>query len=173
MGADIHMVLERRWQPPPADGKTPATGAPARWVGVNAFLSPIAGLYAHGAQLADGSSIYDLEATIRWPILDRNYALFAALAGDMADGPAPRGLPEDVSDLALMQVEEWDGDGHTHTHMLMSEAAPVFVRYALRGAQRVMHGADADALNIEALRYFDGDVDVPLSDYRLIIWFDN
>ena len=172
MGADIHMVLERKWRPD--------VNTSPQWVGVNAFLQPDVQIWSR-----DTNSL--LSGHISWRPLYRNYDLFAALAGVRGDGPSPRGVPSDASPMARMGLAEWGDDAHSVTHMLMSEAMPIFVRYQFGGVSQVMHGAKAEDLLVDGMRYFFGDVSGydgveitspyyaidDLDTWRLIIWFDN
>jgi hypothetical protein len=56
----------------------------------------------------------------------RNYALFALLAGvrnydDVVPLAEPRGIPHDGSDYYLKMVENWGGDGHSHSWLTLAE----------------------------------------------------
>lgn len=51
----------------------------------------------------------------------RNYELFAALAGVRGEGPDPRGVPDNVSDMVKLAIEQWDGDGHSHSYCSLDE----------------------------------------------------
>lgn len=69
------------------------------------------------------------------PYKRRNYNLFACLANvrngrgfagcDTGDGFEPigprKGIPEDCSDKIREESEKWDGDGHSHNWLLLSE----------------------------------------------------
>ncbi len=58
---------------------------------------------------------------------DRNYSLFAALAGirDYSEGnpkvDEPRGMPDDVSEATQAECDKWDSDGHTHSYFTLKE----------------------------------------------------
>lgn len=164
MGADIHMVLERKWR-----STTGNSEAIEKWVGVNAFPWVKASMYA-GDTAVSGH--------VSWPVTDRNYDLFGDIAGVRRQGPAPRGIPEDVSDLAMMEIEAWDSDGHSHTWLLLREALPLFIEHGQLGKPdkavltAFKHGTEA-ALE-EYVSYFHASHDEgTLDDYRLVIWFDN
>lgn len=167
MGADIHMVLEKRWRPSREAG---STAADDKWVGVNAFP------YVKG-QMYAGSAV--VEGHVRWQVDSRNYDLFGAIAGVRREGPAPRGVPEDCSDLALMEIEAWDLDGHSHTWMLLSEALPLFIQHGQFGTADVAvlkafrHGTEGALAGYVDHFYSQHGEAVPLDDYRLIMWFDN
>jgi hypothetical protein len=93
MGADIHLWVERRteksWQ------------------------------FANSYEIEQ----FDKESWIAWdePFSDRNYFLFALLAGvrnlDTKFMPIlpVRGMPTDISEIGKRIVDEWEGDGHSHS----------------------------------------------------------
>lgn len=56
----------------------------------------------------------------------RNYELFSALAGvrnrfGVVPIFEPRGVPDDVSQEVAKESEEWGVDGHSHTHLSLTE----------------------------------------------------
>lgn len=61
------------------------------------------------------------------PCTKRDYRRFAALAGVRGEGPAPRGVPADVSDSAKLLIDDWGDDGHSHSWMTIEEAVPIFL----------------------------------------------
>jgi hypothetical protein len=167
MGADIHMVLERRWTP--SEDGVLNIHKTTRWVGVNPFP------YAKATVWGPDNRI---EGHVSWPVNQRNYALFAALGGVRGSGPAPKGVPMDASDLALMEIEAWGEDGHSHTWMLLPEALPLFVEHQQLGkAEEAVlaafkHGTAA-AIEGYADYFYPLHGDTQLDEYRLIMWFDN
>ena len=58
---------------------------------------------------------------------DRNYAAFAQLCGvrDYSDDnpkiSEPRGIPDDVAEVAKAEFERWDGDGHSHSYVTLRD----------------------------------------------------
>lgn len=100
MGADIHMVLEKK----NADGV---------YVGLHNFPYP-----------CNKKSSYE-----GWTARSRNYDLFADLAGVRGDGPEPKGLPDDISLLAQMKIDADGDDGHSHTYYGLKEAWPLFAAH--------------------------------------------
>src|SRR6266852_2677609 len=98
MGCDIHLVLEKR------------DHDRGLWVGTNNYRS----------ERMLGSNEY------RGVPTHRHYRRFAALAGVRGIGPAPRGVPEDASDLARMEIARWGCDGHSHGWLTLVEAARVW-----------------------------------------------
>lgn len=101
MGCDIHPVLEKKWT-------NPNTGE-TNWVGVHAYpYTTIKEVW-----IGDKPTVVN-HFHVPAP-QGRNYRLFAKLAGVRGDGPDPRGLPEDASDLALMSIGNTEGDLHSHS----------------------------------------------------------
>jgi hypothetical protein len=92
---------------------------------------------------------------------DRDYRLFAALAGVRGDGPDPRGLPPDVSDTAKLDADEWSADGHSHSWLPLPEAFELFKRFAEKEHYSPFTAFDLDEEPDE------------LEEYRLVFWFDN
>jgi hypothetical protein len=98
MGCDIHFVVEKWFDD--ID----------KWVGV----------YASDARPAEG---YDAVS-----LANRHYALFADLAGVRGDGPDPKGLPEDISDLTAVMLAG-DEDMHSHTWWTVDEAMEIYRKH--------------------------------------------
>ena len=164
MGADIHMVLETKCGP--------------EWVGVHA--------YPHLATTAFSGRANRLPETIpgmTWPVVrERNYELFAKLAGGRGDGPEPNGVPEDVSQLARVMIARWGEDGHSHSHLSLQEFAR---RYA--SCREVIREVTARRLEGEELRNIQKDAEIICTggydsergeagtdtDVRIVFWFDN
>lgn len=141
MGCDIHLVLER---------KHPTYG----WVGTDSFQ-------IHHA--IDGKYCFPAA-------LERNYRLFAALAGVRGDGPEPRGVPEDASALTRMLVDDWSGDGHSHSWLPLAEAAQEFNkrRWPEEGQAAMKSFRDSYPAS-----FWFGVENETLEEHRLIFWFDN
>lgn len=152
MGADIHMMLER---------KTEDYG----WVGLHMFQGTPIEYSERLKELATEKDIY-LPGTAYWRATSRNYRLFGAIAGVRHSGPEPRGLPDDMSDLAKLFTGAWGADGHSHTWLLLDEALPIFAGHVcpekLIGDRRQYISNDL----------FDVDHE-ELDKHRLIIFFDN
>lgn len=141
MGCDIHMVLERK----SSDG----------WVGLHNF---------QGCRGRDGRSAYPVAT-------ERNYRLFAALAGVRGEGPAPKGLPEDMSLLTKHLSSDWDGDGHSHSWIGLPEAVVEFnQRRYPEGETPVDPGSYRD--KYPSSYWFDVESD-DVPEHRLVFWFDN
>ncbi len=60
------------------------------------------------------------------PYDDRNYRLFAILANVRNDDDwqpisMPRGIPKDISQEIKTRVDDWNGDGHSHSFFTLKE----------------------------------------------------
>lgn len=191
MGCDIHMVVERRWK---------REGQGDVWVGVHAMPYFSGVIYGAASwRTWDGDTPTDhvqhqacATGYVHWEARHRNYALFYALAqvrgpAEAASGTEPRGVPDDASDLARMEIEGWGEDGHSHSYMLFSEAMPIFLKHQFGGRlldtmkQRIA-GAKPEELyaqlasehfGVDLREPWDGEPGETLDDYRLVFWFDN
>ncbi len=155
MGCDIHMVLEKK--------------VGEKWVGLHSFP------YATTRNTGSGNDKYPITTGSGWMARERDYDLFADLAGvrgDSTTGNKPRGEPDDISDLGRLMIDRDGGDGHSHTHMLLTEAWPLFVIHKLGGS---IFDTMRKELGMSMFGFEDFDTDeTPDTDnYRLIIWFDN
>lgn len=118
MGCDIHVVVEKKFG--------------AKWIGMlecGGFV-----YYEPDETLATGYK--EKPSWCFSPARERNYDLFALLAGVRGDGPEPKGLPEDASELARALYPEVDTYLHSHSwcsleeyiqHLLASEYEPAKV----------------------------------------------
>jgi len=106
---------------------------------------------------------------------DRCYAMFAEMACVRGDGGhIPRGWPKDASQLAQIEKEEWEVDGHTYSWLTHDEMKAIVARI------RKKFKADAYTYDREWLvegQYFDaadryGEASV-LTKCRYVFFFDN
>lgn len=116
------------------------------WIGLDTFQRAWTSTDWHGATRA------------------RNYRRFAALAGVRGDGPGPRGLPQDLSDLARMEIDDWAGEGHTHSWLPLREAAAVWLA--------TEHLPSDYASNHPEWFFFRAESE-DIEEYRVVFWFDN
>lgn len=143
MGADIHFIVEQRIKS--QRGKD-------RWIGVT-------------------SSGYN--SSIRGA--GRFYLFFAALAGVRGPGPKPKGHPKNLSDLSRIVLKRWDtiADAHSHTHYSADDFCKLYVDCIKKNwpefGARQPWLSSYDILGITS----DEPDEPPLSDYRVIIFFDN
>ena len=126
MGCDIHFFVERyTTEPDTSNGPKDVSAyreerinsiiagddVKPRWVSVDKWKNIKDGDYSYW----DCDHFYD----------NRNYWLFYFLA-DVRSGPKqpiddPRGVPEDASDSYKYIVNDWKGDGHSHSYFTLSE----------------------------------------------------
>jgi hypothetical protein len=146
VGCDIHIILE-------------AKNDEGRWVGMYHYN----GISAEALGI-DGSDKQGRYAY--WKILNRDYDLFASLAGVRGNGPKPRGLPPDASELSRMTVDSWAGDGHSHSWGLLSEIGGKFLA-------RVNPAAMIAEDRYEQVAQLFNLGRRSLDDYRIVFFFDN
>ena len=115
-----------------------------------------------------------------WRLSGRNYNLFSRLAGVRGPGPAPKGLPNDVSEFLDEEHERYRSDAHS-----ASWAPPLeFMEEYIASMQAYDEGAPLDkymqirlAEGVErALEVFMRDMcslDTDGHEYRFVYWFDN
>lgn len=171
MGADIHMYIEKR--------TSNGDWACVRNLNETLHSKSLSVLARASSAMNDGFHAY-------WNLRSRNYALFAALAGVRGDGPEPRGLPEDVSQLIEDEYEGWRGDAHSVSWYLASDFVRIYEsvttpellpddeplsEYVIA---RMEHG-DRRAVEmflIDKVSLYMNDED-SVNDYRFVFWFDN
>lgn len=156
MGCDIHIVVERKW-----DG---------RWVGLRTDQGSVRGGY--NGEETD------------WVYPDvgkRDYDFFARLAGVRGDREVKTfGIPGDASDLSLMLLAQWEGDGHSFSYLPLKEFAERWCAedeafIAARAVER-LEGKDrayARLLDRASIGTFDLYDDMDVEDFRVVFWFDN
>jgi len=160
MGCDIHAVLEKKHE-----------GA---WVGVHAF--PYLG---EGVEIsAIGKEIGYKHAS--WFFRNRSYTFFGEIAGVRAPSSTslePRGVPDDASELARMELAGWDGDAHTHTWATPKECAQAWIRSRQDGffetdktVRLLDNGSLEDSVCVHLFGLYP---DENPEEHRLVIWFDN
>lgn len=154
MGCDIHMVLEKRVVVDGVEG----------WIGMHDFPTT--------PDPKEGNH-YQKQW---WGVTGRNYALFAALAGVRGDGPNPKGMPSDASELAHYLSNGCGTDGHSHSFCSIQEFLTAYtdvcseesvVRREYVGA--LLEGGDAWVYSAGEMLfgYLDSE------HYRVVFWFDN
>lgn len=55
------------------------------------------------------------------PNIQRNYELFAKMAGVRGFGPEPRGIPNDLSKVVQLSYDEWGSDAHSASWLSVDE----------------------------------------------------
>lgn len=152
MGCDIHFVIEKKYDD--------------RWAGV--YYSDEFTF----RQETDGQTSIPVE------MLDsRNYQFFGLLANVRCNpqpgSEEPRGLPEGVSSLASAEIDEWGGDGHSHSWHSLEE----FVKkYLLSNADDVKK-AELMAAKLQGEnpmhKFLPRVRPETWHKYRIVFWFDN
>ena len=103
----------------------------------------------------------------------RNYERFARLAGVRGEGPAPRGIPSDISDSTRLHIDKWGTDGHSHSYLPISEAARILLETELKPEHEVNYPASYYfGVDNECCPTCQRPIDID-SEYRLVFWFDN
>lgn len=74
----------------------------------------------------------------------RDYHLFANLAGVRGDGPEPRGVPDDVSEIVDKSIKGWSGNGHSHSWNTLEDFAEILIQsdYDLSPDREDRYGSD-------------------------------
>jgi hypothetical protein len=160
MGCDIHIVLERK------DKKRD------RWVGVRSYRYFKASLLAN----IKTESVMGLAGFV---IKQRHYDFFNDLCGVRGDGSEfgyqSKGLPDDASDLTLMELSEDNPDLHSHSWLSMAELRPVMEKHY--GPQIIASRLKGERVRQDVLRMFVddeiGEDYTPEEDWRLMFAFDN
>ncbi len=142
MGCDIHLVLEQY-------------DTDLGWVGVDTFESHEGG---HG------------KGWCRPIVRERNYKLFAAIAGVRGEGPPPRGIPDDASATTRFLVKQWGEDGHSHSWLPLDDAAREWNAERYPGEKRL----DPNDYRARFPKSFWFGVDEDdATVFRVVFWFDN
>ena len=121
----------------------------------------------------------------------RDYTLFAALAGVRGSGPAPLGLPDDISQTIERAIARYGNDGHSHSYISLDNfkdilrkhmytdysSISMFYNYGLLGSKHPPNFSTiVSALEHERDQEYAESIllDYNLKiEYRLIFFFDN
>lgn len=92
-----------------------------------------------------------------------NYHLFSILADVRSYGQSnaieePRGVPDDASDAYLYIVEQWKGDGHSHSYFTLTELL-----------EHDWSDFDEFSETLERMKELDDNTD----NVRAVFFFDN
>lgn len=102
-------------------------------------------------------------------IKQRNYLIFAALAGVRGDGPRPTGLPVDATDSSKLHAAEWGNDGHSHSSLTIRDALQ-----RIAGIPASILCPTDFAAKYPEWHYFGMESELSeLDQYRFVFWFDN
>jgi hypothetical protein len=167
MGCDIHFVIERKTK----------KHEQAKWIGVWCSGTEI-GLLSEpqAAQVVAGAKRFDMYNDTTPALVQRDYSFFGALAGVRTDGPAPKGLPNDLSELARDEVDEWAGDGHSFSWDTLYQFVHTWLSVRHPGALMQSHiasPAEATQLVADIAGNWLSFTDDATYEYRVVYWFDN
>lgn len=152
MSCDIHFVVEKKYRD--------------KWIGVHKDHD------YHFDVITNGDNLTPLQK-----LGNRNYKFFGLLANVRTEGlPGSekcRTLPEDISDLAHAEIDEWDVDGHSHSWHSLEE----FVKKYLLSQLNDVEIVDAMKKKLQGENpvheFFPNIQPKEWSKYRVVFWFDN
>jgi len=165
MGCDIHLVLET------ADCAADGTQGP--WTFCHDYP------YIPARALRWSEDVIPANGYISWAVRARDYEFFAALAGVRGEGPAPKGLPADISPRTVELVSSWGSDAHHATWYYAEEFAAIYGQLDRVRARYVADKMRGDLKRSDGseVSYDDWLMEVIGTDvydkHRVIIWFDN
>jgi hypothetical protein len=186
MGCDIHWVVEKRfgdrWVGVYSTGNTPRFMTEQELAYRAHHKIPICEevqIKHEGSEEERSTTPLHYTMTVpyyRYPAVHgRNYAFFAALAGVRGDGPEPKGVPDDASELALLEVEGWDAGGHSHSWDTLEQFLFRWVTVQ-RGDEEISSafqalfvGDKTGGLLQKLAQYYTDQGE----EYRVVYWFDN
>lgn len=178
MGCDIHMWLEKYTDEEDLyinsiiddlDEYTENDNEALWKYGSSEFssISKIKGVIKQENRDSNISTVLNLNLEKRWIVIgepydDRNYTLFAKLAGVRSDGDyricKPRGVPDDSSLFYQIKVNQWMGDGHSHSYFSISELLEHDFSNISENFTKFIEG-------------FKNKEDI--NNYRIVFFFDN
>lgn len=149
MGCDIHFVIEQKYND--------------KWIGVQKDWSEL--------EPFDYNNLTKIQK-----LRSRNYNFFGLLADvrtSCQSSEDPRGLPEDISELAQAEVEDWGVDGHSRSWHSLEE----FVKKFLLANADDTGKAELMKRKLQGenpVYDFFPDLDPDRwCDYRVVFWFNN
>ena len=169
MGCDIHIILEKKHN--------------GKWVGVCDYSGARGKGQEVSIETADDGYKRIEPKYVSWLASNRNYRLFAELAGVRGETNTTmeaRGLPKDASDLTRMLADGWGDDGHSQTYMSVDEYMGCVTR-SLGDMERAALVADRlegkEGVLVDRVEHLLGEFfeyeQTDFSDFRLVMWFDN
>lgn len=118
------------------------------------------------------------------PKIDRNYVLFAKMAGvrnredEIEPLSMPKGLPKDITEIVRFDRERWGEDGHSDSWLGVEEIEKLekfFVKHC-ESQYRLKWWKEFGYLfgnGWEHFKKYPKDYPDELEDFRLVFWFDN
>ena len=105
---------------------------------------------------------------------DRNYKRFSDLCGVRGDldgsDPEPKGVPQDVSESTKLFIDEWKGDGHSHSWEPLERAFQIFLDTEYD--KNYDEGDDEWLLESYFGLHLHEETE-GIKDYRIVFFFDN
>ena len=101
----------------------------------------------------------------------RNYDRFAKLAGVRGDGPAPKGVPSDISKGAYYRLSKWGNDAHSVSYDTLIKFLEV-----CKETDRDDVFYDDTWKYSDFCEHYLGigfDKDECVDDFRVVYWFDS
>lgn len=180
MGADIHIILEQ---------KRAVSHKKVAWVGIRNFGDSFEpSCFSDRFVREDSRSASPMFFTLS----ERRYTFFAALAGVRGEGPAPKGLPDDISDLARSAHITWGLDAHSESWATVEEMmlAWATVEEQYRLDKEKVDGTKGDPMNEYLQLTIEGNKNLAcrlfleklcgvsafeddIAYFRFVFWFDN
>lgn len=161
MGCDIHIVLECKH-----------AESDFGWVGLRQLTYvPTTVFTFFGITLQQNS--------VCWTLKNRDYNFFWAIAGVRSGEGEPgtaRGLPEDMSDLSRMILDE-DSNLHSHSWLTLRELIPYIIRCKLNEqipdivANKLLDGPELNIAHDWLGLYINEPEEH--DNYRIVFAFDN
>lgn len=151
MGCDIHVVLERKFGD--------------KWIGLREVRSFPSYVYNSGDKSWKQEYFFCRANS-------RNYDLFGKLANVRGEGPEPKGVPDDASELSKALIEQWDSDGHSHSYCTLQEYLEALAASEDNPAEVFLSGKHP-AVEAPHMFYFGMYEPEDGEEYRVVFWFDN
>ncbi len=150
MGTDIHLVLELKIN--------------GEWVGIEEDRS-------HTDWVKGPVDKWERKVNYR-RASSRNYDTFAKLAGVRGDGPGPKGLPDDASQLVRAIYPEDDSDLHSHSWCTLQEFFEVKLATMYDAPEALLLG-EHPAVTYPMAYWFGMYEPEKGEEYRVVFCFSN
>lgn len=149
----------------------------------------------HILQIIDKGTEDEFKNVIEVSATCRNYALFTALAGvrggDICN--KPRGIPDDLSEIVKIAIDEWSFDAHSHSYLSLDEFEEILIKMEFPQTDRTdmfynwrehsdrppYYSTIVTACRVQAMELSKideillDDVDGSTVEHRIVFFFDN